>query len=429
MSRPVAAICAAIAVFAAVVFYDADVLRGPAGVTDIVYWTGWTGHELEVQKNLVAEFNRTHPGIRVRILSVAGSYQKVKIAFATGAVPDVCSAVWSHELAGYAFRGVVEPLDKYMAASGRSGQEFMLGVWKGLNYEGRPYALCATTNSAFIVINRSVFRQCGLDPDNPPRTISELDRAVAAVTQYNDNGDFVRYGFRPTWLENWAYVFGGRWYDEESGRITANHPANVACLRWMASYSKTYDIGKMQAFEQSFGNSMSANGSFFTGKQVIMISGEWVKEHIGKYAPGMDWGYFPFPSPPGGLRDFTPVGGSVFVIPAASKHKQAAWEFLDWICSPKAVKEFCLSVGNLPPLKAVAAEPEFQDDPLLKFATGLTGGPGARGAVPIPIWAQYQQEIARVEDYAVHGRRDAQALLDQLTVKMQKELDRVEGRR
>ncbi len=61
----------------------------------------------------------------------------------------------------------------------------------------------------------------------------------------------------------------------------------------------------------------------------------------------------------------------MFVIQAASKHKQAAWEFLDWICSPKAVKEFCLSVGNLPPLTAVAAEPEFQRDPLLKFATVL----------------------------------------------------------
>ena len=82
--------------------------RGPV---EIRYWTGWTGHQLDAQKRLVDEFNRTHPHIRVRVLSVAGSYQKVRIAFAGGATPDVCSAVWADELAGYAIRGVLRPLD------------------------------------------------------------------------------------------------------------------------------------------------------------------------------------------------------------------------------------------------------------------------------------------------------------------------------
>ncbi len=181
------------------------------------------GPRTEVQKKLVAEFNRTHPGIRVRILSVAGSYQKVKIAFATGAVPDVCSAVWSHELAGYAFRGVLEPLDGYMGF----GQERTRVQCRGMEGpELRGPSVCHVCDHQFRVHRhqRSVFRQCGLDPDNPPRTILELDRAVAAVTQYADNGDFVRYGLRPPWLENGHTCSGADGTMRETGRITANDP-------------------------------------------------------------------------------------------------------------------------------------------------------------------------------------------------------------
>ncbi len=55
-----------------------------SGKTEIVYWTGWSGHEFDVLQKLVDEYNNTHPDVHVRMLSVFGSYQKVRIAFAGG---------------------------------------------------------------------------------------------------------------------------------------------------------------------------------------------------------------------------------------------------------------------------------------------------------------------------------------------------------
>jgi ABC-type glycerol-3-phosphate transport system substrate-binding protein len=40
--------------------------------TEIVYWTGWSGHELQIQRQLIDEFNRTHPEIHVDLLSQFG---------------------------------------------------------------------------------------------------------------------------------------------------------------------------------------------------------------------------------------------------------------------------------------------------------------------------------------------------------------------
>lgn len=396
---------------------------GPKPV-EIRYWTGWTGHELESQKRLVAEFNRTHPGIFVRILSIAGSYNKVRISFAGGATPDVCSAVWADELAGYAMRGVLTPLDRFMAQTGRSGKDYVPGVWRMLQYQGKPYALAVTTNTSFIVYNKRLFREAGLDAEHPPRTLAELDHAAEACTRIGKGGTLDRYGMRPTDLVRWATVFGGRWYDPATKSVTANDPKNVEALRWMASYAKKYDVTKVQSFESTFGSTSTPNGPFFKDKIAMWQTGEYSLEHIRRYAPNMEWGWFPFPPPPGGRPHTTSAGGSVFVIPIATKHPNEAWTFLDWMTRPYAVGEFCEAIANLPPLTAWTHAPRFRKEPLFSFALDLASGENVFGPPEMPIWPRYRQEISRAEDYAVFGQRDPQQLLDDLDFRMERELAR-----
>ena len=394
------------------------------GPVEIRYWTGWTGHEMDAQKKLVDRFNATHPKIRVRILSVAGSYQKVRLAFAGGATPDVCSAVWADELAGYAMRGVLHPLDEDMARSGRSVDEYVPGVARMLQYEGRTYGMAVTTNTNFLVYNKKIFREAGLDPERPPQSIAELDHAAEACTKYGPGGSFVRYGYRPAGLNLWAYVFGGRWYDPASHRVTADEPHNEAALRWLASYGDRYDITRMQSFESSFGSNATPNGPFFVGKVAMWQTGEWALEHIRRYAPGLEWGWMPLPYPPGGRPNTTGAGGSVFIIPSATHHPQEAWEFLDWLTRPAAVYQFCSDITNLPPLREVAKSPEFRQEPLFRFALDLDAGQNVFGPPGMPVWPRYTQEIGRVEDRAVFGRQDPHQLLQELQSRMERELAR-----
>lgn len=385
-----------------------------AGPVEICYWTGWTGRELAVQRRLVSEFNRTHKGIHVSILCVAGSYQKVPIAIAGGDVPDVCSAVWADDLYGYAARGALTPLDSYLKASGRSINEWMPGVRRMLRYKGRTFALSATANSTFIAYNKDIFRECGLNPNRPPQTLRQLAVAAAKTTKYDGHGGFERYGFRPGGLQIWAHVFGGEWYDEHSGKITADSPGNVAALTWLQDWFQTYDVQKMDNFDAGFGNIQGTTGAFYTGKTVMWQTGEWAADMIKRYAPNLHWGYFPLPPPPGGRKDCVQLGGSVFVMPAACKHKKQAFEFLSWICGPYACRKFCRGINNIPPLIAVAREPGFQREPLLRDAIHMAGGQNAFGPAPVAVWPQYLREIQRAEDKAIHTRQSPKALLDQV---------------
>jgi multiple sugar transport system substrate-binding protein len=322
-------------------------------------------------------------------------------------------------------RGVLTPLDDYLKRAGRDvDREFTPGIARMVRIDGRVYGLTVTTNASFIVFNKSAFREAGLDPNTPPRTPTEVDRAAKACTKYDANGNLVRYGFRPENLDVWAYVFGGDWYDARTRRVTANDPHNIAALRWMAGYNRMFDLRKIQAFQSAFGDNDSANGPFFIGKLAMWHTGEWSEEFIRRYAPGLEWGWFPLPAPPNGRTNVTPARGSIFVIPAACKHKDAAWEFLNWITSVHAVKTFCAAIHNVPPLIEAGKDPAFQSDPLMRFATQLSQGQNSFGAPPIPIWATYKREIQRAEDRAVLGGEDPQHLLDDLQLRMERELSR-----
>ena len=394
------------------------------GKTEIVYWTGWSGPELALQESLAADFNRQSRRVRARVLTQFGAsgYQKVRIAFAGGATPDLMSTVWAEELASYALRGVLTPLDDYLLRSGRRLTEWTPGVARMLMIGGKTYGLAVTTNTTLIAYNKAIFREVGLDPEKPPRTIDEFDDMVWRCTTRDKSGGYVRYGFRPSGLSLWAYVFGGQWVDPASGAITANHAGNLAALQWLQSYSKRYDLRKMEAFATTFGSAKSPSGPFFVGKIALWQTGEWAQQYVRRYAPTLDWGWFSLPTPTGGREAVTAVGGSVFVIPDACQNKDAAWEFLNWITSPAPVKRFCLDAHNLPPLIGVGNDPAFQDEPLYKFGVRISQGQNAFGPPPIPIWNTYSREIDRVEEKVMLGGADPKEALDTLQKAMEKEL-------
>lgn len=267
--------------------------HAPRGPVEIVYWTGWSGHELEIQRGLIEKFEKANPNIKVRIMTVAGSYEKVTISLAAGNPPDLMSAVWLEELASYAMRGALRPLDDYAKASGRNYQEeYIPGLGHAIEYHGHIWGLMVSTASQFTMGNSKVFREAGLDPAKPPLTFDELDAANEKMAKFDAAGNLVRFGWRPNSLLLAAHVFGGEWYDRKTGKVTANHPKNVEALRYMSSYAKKYDPRKLMAFEDMLSGAnlgyVSDIGNFaglFNGHAGLLFTGDWAQQFIDRFAP------------------------------------------------------------------------------------------------------------------------------------------------
>jgi len=359
-------------------------------------------------------------------VTLAGVYQKVRIAFAGEDTPDLLSCCWAQEMAGYAVRGVLTPLDAFIARDRPAlKEEYFPGLWRSFQFEGQTMALAVTTNASFFYYNRDIFREVGLDPDWHPKTTDELLETIEKCTIRDPRGNYVRYGYRPSNLEWWAYIFGGEWYDAKTHTVLADHPRNVEALRFLQDFARTHDIRKMQTFESSMGGFLSTQNPLFVGKAAMTTAGEWFQEHLEDYAPNLNYGYFAAPAPAGGRERCVTFGGSFFVIPAGHPQEHEAWQFLNWLTQPEQVKEFCLGIGNLPPLKSVMEEPEFRDNPVFRFAGDLMAGENVFGPPGMPVWTRYVEEINRSEERCVFHNVDPLEELQRVRQVMQRELDLV----
>ena len=160
------------------------------GPVEIRYWTGWTGHELEERGDgWSTSPTGSRSDVRVRILQRRRIVPKVRIAFAGAVAPDVCSAVWADELAGYAMRGVLLfRLIVHEAVRTLDG-ELVSRRPRMLHYAADLMAWRSPPNTGFSVSTRGVPRgRAG--PERPPRTIEELDAACEACTERARDGQF-----------------------------------------------------------------------------------------------------------------------------------------------------------------------------------------------------------------------------------------------
>ncbi|NPV80295.1 MAG: ABC transporter substrate-binding protein [Firmicutes bacterium] len=387
------------------------------------YWTGWTGFEAKELQKIIDDFNATHPNIEVRMTNVWGQYDKFLTAVAGGDPPEVASCVWTSQIAPFAARDALLPLDQYIKRDKIDPNDFMPGLWRSFDFEGHIYGMAATTNSTMIAYNKGIFREVGLDPNEPPRTLDELNKAIDKTTKIDKRGYIERIGYLPSSLYHWGLVFGGNFYDEAKHRVTANDPHIVSALEWLGSFAKRYDIRKLQAFQAGFGARQSPNNPFFVGKQVMVDAGEWQISEARRYAPKLDFAFFPAPPPAGGRKNVTIFEGSMFVIPKGSKYPDEAWEFIKYITGPEASERFCYALQNISPRKKVAYMDKFTKDPRFKMGIDLLAGENAYGPIRIPVADTYYAEMAKAVDYVRQGQKTAKQALDDLTKLVQGELD------
>ena len=152
--------------------------------------------------------------------------------------------------------------------------------------------------------NKSIFEEVGLDPEKPP-TSFESWTAWRKSSPKMEGSQITRMGHMPAnyWL--WAAAWNGKFYDADNRKVTANDPANIAMFEWMATYSKKYDVTKVQAFEQGLASERAGVlDPFISGRIAIHeIGGAWKLGDFYKYADqGFRYGIIPAIDPVGCYR-------------------------------------------------------------------------------------------------------------------------------
>jgi len=432
-----------LAIFGIVVLVHGCGLEEHAGGSTkrvIALWHPWGGTQSQAISRVIEAFEASHPGIDVRPLFTPNNLsnnQKFFTSVAAKRPPDVVF-VDGPQVAEWAEQGALIPLDKWIKENGISREDFFVPCWRQNEYQGHVWAMtyCADPNFAFVW-NKKDFRDAGLNPDAPPRTIGELDRYVRKLNKWKGRSTgrkLSRIGLVP-WgqygsansLFTWGWAFGGSFYDQQGRLIACDDPKVVKALEWMCSYANSFDIEKIAGLQAGFGS--AELNPFYVGKLSMCCLHLSGIEDIKKYAPNLEYGMAYIPAPPDGEQHSSWVGGWCIAIPKGSRHPKEAWELVRWMCAdPEGTTIVGRETGLLPGYRKSPYLEEIRGQP--GYSMFLNILERCRHQRPVmPAQAYYMGALQRAVDAAIYGKESPKQALIDARIETQRELDLVLGPR
>ena len=250
--------------------------KNPAEVT---IWVKQSGPDAGVEA-VIKAFNEQNPDIHVSYEYYGGNYpQVVQMAFASGNAPDIVEASAGITVNDLAKAGHIIPLTDILTPELLEQLHPDAAAALSLQYEGEPYAISARISGYRLYYNRDIFEACGLDPDNPPKTMEEM-REYAKIITEKGKGEFYGFGLPLGVGQIWERVIDPILIaEDECGRYGYNPDENKYMFETNKKFFNFYlDLmkdGSLFPGYLTLGiDPLRAN--FYAGKVGMYIDGNWM---------------------------------------------------------------------------------------------------------------------------------------------------------
>ncbi len=316
--------------------------------------TFWYAHGDLVRKvllELVARYNASQSRVFVEAVHQGDYYEclaKLRTALAAGAAPTLSHVVC--EVVPYLARaGVLEALEGY---EGATTIPFLPALAQRGTF-GPDAAMDSRDPTWCIPFNRSTpiafldARMLDEAKVAPPRTWDELVTVAHAMTQRSPGGD-VRWGFEVP-ISWWYWVAmvgqGGGHLVEPDGRVSLGGAAGEDAVRF---WQRLVNVEKVMRPPpgRDYQAWQSSNESFLQGRIAMM----WSSTAYVRYLE--DNSHFPVVAAPlpRRVRASVPTGGTMFVLmqSAPREEKEAAWDFVRWMCDVEQTITWSTRTGYMP---------------------------------------------------------------------------------
>lgn len=343
---------------------------------EIVYWQYVFDTRVQAMDMLIEQFNAQNPDVVVRQETFPfDSYQQsVAAAISAGQGPDVVQLFYGY-VAAWQRAGYVEPLPQEYLPNEWIEEYFvpMVGSVKiGDSYYGLPTAV----RSLALFYNKDLFREVGLDPDQPPTTWDEFVEVAKALTiKRGPLYQRVGYGFGGqdhhlirTVLMN---QLGTSPYSADNTQVLYGNEIGEQALRIWTDWQLVDEIGIIEFIP---GTSGYREGFINQQNIAMMIDGSFA---IGQVQNGaqFEWGVAELPTFDNGVKSNYGSFWMNGVTPRAYESPEkleAAARFIKFVTSPEAMRLWLDVVGELPAARELIADPELLSDPIYgPFIAGL----------------------------------------------------------
>jgi len=403
---------------------------GASGTGTLTYWSPFGGDSLKWDQWRIGQFQKANPDVTVNLVATpAGGVNTGKLlaAIAGGDAPDIVLSDNASAAYSFAANGTALPWD--MSKISLKLDEMLPGMRGVTQIDGKTYLLPQDTNVIMLYMNVQVFKDAGLDVNNPPKTLDELDAVAAKLDKY-DSSSITRFGFIP-WLDYgndnpfyWGWMFGASIYDTQTKKLNLTDPKLVNVYRWMNKYAQKKSPTEMKSFTSAFGALFSPDHPFMTGKVAMTVVGNWFTNALRIYAPNIQYAVAKVPVPPGGRAGGTIFQSNVFLIPKGAKHADLAYRFFNF-CETTPILANDFDIWRSIPTN----DKQFDEiswtqkgDPIYKLERELANSPNSGHAALTRVAAQLGDDLNAMRDDVIYNNKDPQPLLAALQAKFEKQL-------
>lgn len=393
-----------------------EATQAPAAGGDVVtitMWNGFNAHEVDTLNQQIEKYwAPTHPNIKV-VAEGSKDNDMILTAMSGGDPPDVIIAGSSEVVTLWASQGAI--MDLTPAVDPVRAQLESEQVPAGLSwvtFEGKYYGVPFVNYNWGLFYNKDLFKEAGLDPEKPPKTLDELTEYAKKLTKVDASGNITQLGWMPIndpWRAmNFVLNSGGKFYDPATSAPTLNDPNIVAAFKWDLELQKLYGLDKVAAFTTGF---TQGDNPFQLGKVAMYIDGCWNPVFFANNTPDLNFGVAAIPYSDPKYANANDVGTNPIVVPVGSKHPKEAMEFAVFFGMNKEMsRDFSSLISNLPQIKSEIST--FTEDPNTKFFADLSNSPNAVAWAPVPYSQKYLDELVSAIGEMYNNNVDPQTALD-----------------
>jgi multiple sugar transport system substrate-binding protein len=367
------------------------------GPVTLRFWA--MGREGEVVQELVRDFEREHPDIRVTVQQIpwGAAHEKLLTAYVGRATPDLAQLgnTWISEFAALS---ALEPLDARLAGSSAVPESaYFGGIWDTNVVDGVTWGIPWYVDTRVLFYRRDLLQKAGFD--SIPGSWGEWRRAMEGMVHAGSKTAI----FLPT-NEYTPWIILGLQAGSELVTDNATHGAFSG-----PEYRRALDF-VLGIFRDGLAPALTGNSianryqEFERGTFGMYISGPWdVGEFRRRISPEMQssWATAPLPGPDGPASGVSVAGGSSLVVFRGSRHPEQAWKLIEYLSQPAQQLRFHRLTGDLPARREAWRDTAFTNDPYSRaFALQLDR---VVSTPKIPEWEEISMKLQHAIEAALLG--------------------------
>ena len=305
--------------------------------------------------DLYKQYEKDHPGIQIDVMPMGNNDSKLLSMIASGNPPDIIRCTGFDEVPVFVQRGILMPLDDYIAKSESLDLDSLYEVANMCRFngetrgEGSLYALPKDWSPMGLWINKDVFAEEGITLPSETEPMSWQEFATLAKRLVKWNGEAVdRHGCvtalpLPTLLEMYLNGEGSSLWSDDYSTTTLETKQTQEAVAYFE------DLHKKAALASSLYPAADSVGSagLLEDKTAMALAGYWFNGAFAaanKMEEASEKLMF-VPAPIGNKKAAYCVDTVCIGIFSETKHPQEAYEFWEWLVSNEAAVTARANVG------------------------------------------------------------------------------------